>query len=337
MMELTEAARPLTGRTSLEDWQSSPVGAPLLSALLARKGIDESSLAPALRLSLASFVEISRGQVTQDEVDELVRDANDGELVVDEDGATGSAARFMNKTVIVTGAASGIGRATTQRIIAEGGRVIAVDLFAERLSELSAAHPEGSIVTVRADVTDPQSVQEIVTAAGDAPIDGLANVAGITDGHRPLHETSDEIWQKVMAVNVDGPFRLTRALIPLMRGRKGGAVVNVASEASMRGNAAGTAYTVSKHAIVGLTRSAAFLYAPDNIRINAVAPGPVATGIEGAFASEFSERRIGPFMRMIPPVADPAAIAASLTWLLSDDSSNVNGVVLPSDGGWSVQ
>lgn len=95
--------------------------------------------------------------------------------------------------------------------------------------------------------------------------------------------------------------------------------------------------TVSKHAVVGLTRSAAFLYAPQGIRVNAVAPGPVATGIEGRFASDFSEARLGPFLRMIPPVADADTLAASITWMLSDDSRNINGVVLPSDGGWSVQ
>lgn len=334
---MTEAVRPLTGRTSIGDWQSSSVAAPLLSTFLERKGIDEASLAPVARLFLEGFVEVSRGHVTQGDVDDLVRDANEGELVVGENDAAATSARFANRTIIVTGAASGIGRATTRRILAEGGRVIAVDLAEAGLAELAAAHLEGTVVTVRADVTDPQGIQEIIGAAGDAPIAGLANVAGITDGHRPLHETPDEIWQKVMAVNVGGPFQLTRAVIPLMLDRKGGAVVNVASEASMRGNAAGTAYTVSKHAIVGLTRSAAFLYAPDGIRVNAVAPGPVATGIEGAFASEFSQQRIGPFMQMIPPVADPAAIAASIAWLLSDDSTNVNGVILPSDGGWSVQ
>ena len=334
---MTESVRPLTGRTSIGDWQSSAVGAPLLSSFLESKGIDEASLAPVARLSLEGFVEVSRGHVTQGDVDDLVRDANEGELVVDENDAAATSARFTKRTIIVTGAASGIGRATTRRILAEGGRVIAVDLAEAGLAELAAAHPEGAVVTVRADVTDPQGIQEIIGAAGDSPIAGLANIAGITDGHRPLHETPDEIWQKVMAVNVDGPFQLTRAVIPLMLDRKGGAIVNVASEASMRGNAAGTAYTVSKHAIVGLTRSAAFLYAPDGIRVNAGAPGPVATGIEGAFASEFSQQRIGPFMQMIPPVADPAAIAASITWLLSDDSTNVNGVILPSDGGWSVQ
>ena len=113
--------------------------------------------------------------------------------------------------------------------------------------------------------------------------------------------------------------------------------MNVASEASLRGNAAGTAYTASKHAVVGLTKSAAFLYGPSGIRTNAVAPGPTATGIEGDFRSDFTRERIMPFMALIPPVTTAETLAASITWLLSDDSVNVNGQILASDGGWSVQ
>lgn len=247
-----------------------------------------------------------------------------------------SSDRFAGRTVVVTGAASGIGRATARRILAEGGRVVAVDLTEDALTALAEAYPEGAVIPVTADLTTPEGIDAIVAAAGGT-VYGLANVAGITDGHRPLHETDDDVWGRVMAVNVDGPFRLMRALVPGMLEAGSGAIVNVASEAALRGGAAGTAYTVSKHAVVGLTRSAAFLYAPQGIRVNAVAPGPVATGIEGAFASEFSQARLGPFLGMIPPVADADTLAASIAWMLSDDSRNVNGVVLPSDGGWSVQ
>lgn len=247
-----------------------------------------------------------------------------------------SSDRFAGRTVVVTGAASGIGRATARRILAEGGRVVAVDLTEDALTALAEAYPEGAVIPVTADLTTPEGLDAIVAAAGGT-VHGLANVAGITDGHRPLHETDDDVWGRVMAVNVDGPFRLMRALVPGMLEAGSGAIVNVASEAALRGGAAGTAYTVSKHAVVGLTRSAAFLYAPQGIRVNAVAPGPVATGIEGAFASEFSQARLGPFLGMIPPVADADTLAASIAWMLSDDSRNVNGVVLPSDGGWSVQ
>lgn len=326
---------PLTGRTTIAAWLSSRIGGPLLRSLLDKDDVAQASLRPVLQLSLESLAEVSRGRITKDDVDHLVRAANDGELVI-EDEPEFSGSRFVGKTIVVTGAASGIGRATARRILAEGGCVVAVDLTEDGLSALTAERSGGQVLPVIADVTSDEDIEKILDAV-KGEVDGLANIAGITDGHRPLHETGDDLWSKVMAVNVDGPFRLMRAIVPRMIADGGGAIVNVASEASLRGNAAGTAYTVSKHAIVGLTRSAAFLYAPQGIRVNAVAPGPVATGIEGAFASEFSESRIGPFMGMIPPVADAASLASSITWMLCEDSRNINGAVLPSDGGWSVQ
>lgn len=152
----------------------------------------------------------------------------------------------------------------------------------------------------------------------------------------PLHEVSDAIWERVFAVNVDGMFRLSRAVLPVMLAAGTGAIVNVASEAGLRGSAAGAAYTASKHAVVGLTRSAAFMYAPRGIRINAVAPGPVATNIAGPDMSGEYQQRIAAAMAMLPPIAEPEQLAASITFLLSDDGTNVNGVILPSDGGWSA-
>ena len=112
----------------------------------------------------------------------------------------------------------------------------------------------------------------------------------------------------------------------------------VASEAGIRGNASGNAYTVSKHGVVGLTRSAAFMYGPQGIRVNAVAPGGVATGIPfPPHVSEAGSERLKPFQQQIPTVATAEQLAASITFLLSDDGVNINGAVLPSDGGWSVQ
>jgi NAD(P)-dependent dehydrogenase (short-subunit alcohol dehydrogenase family) len=117
----------------------------------------------------------------------------------------------------------------------------------------------------------------------------------------------------------------------------GGAIVNVSSEASLRASASGVAYTASKHAVNGITRSTAVFYKGNGTRANAVAPGPVATNIEAPFKSEHAAGVLGPIMQTtIPPVASADQLAATITWLLSDDASNVNGVVLPSDGGWSA-
>lgn len=244
--------------------------------------------------------------------------------------------RFAGGTVVVTGAGSGIGRATASRVAREGGRVVAADIASDRLDELVAAHDGQDIVPVRADITTEDGVAAIVAAA-DGRIDALANVAGITDASMPLHEISDELWQRVLDVNLNGMFRLTRAVLPLMIEARRGSVVNVASEAALRGSTAGAAYTTSKHAVVGLTRSAAFMYATQGIRVNAVAPGAVITNIEGRMGSELARERLQPILATLPNVAEPAHIAASITFLLSDDSVNITGVLLPSDGGWSVQ
>src|SRR5699024_8062387 len=121
------------------------------------------------------------------------------------------------------------------------------------------------VVTVAGDITNADDIDRIVTAAGPR-IDGLANVAGVMDDFSPIHEVSDAIWARVFGVNVDGLVRLTRAVVPSMLNAGRGSIVNVASEAALRGSAAGVAYTASKHAVVGITRSCAFMYAPHGIR-----------------------------------------------------------------------
>ncbi|WP_415857381.1 SDR family oxidoreductase, partial [Sinomonas sp. G460-2] len=190
--------------------------------------------------------------------------------------------------------------------------------------------------TVAGDVADSHTLDEII-AACDGELHGVANVAGIMDGFLPVGEVDDATWERVMGVNVTAPMRLTRAALPLLLAGGGGSIVNVASEAALRGSAAGVAYTASKHAVIGLTKNTAFMYGPRGVRANAVAPGAVATNIEAAVRSEFAAGRVFPLMQAVgSPVADAERLAAAITWLLSDDSANVNGAVLPSDGGWSA-
>ena len=243
--------------------------------------------------------------------------------------------RFAGQTVIVTGAGAGIGLATTSRILREGGRVIAVDLNTDGLQELYREFSE-SLVLVTADLTDPDTIPGILSAA-DNRVDALVNNAGVMDNFAPLHEVTDETWQKVFAVNVDGMMRLTRAVIPVMLEAGHGSVVNLTSEAGLRGSAAGAAYTASKHAVVGLTLSSAFMYATQGIRFNAVAPGGVATGIKlPPNMSETGAVRLGEVRSNMPGLAQAAHLAASITFLASNDSVNINGAILPSDGGWSA-
>lgn len=340
--------KPLTAKSSVGDWLKDPEGARLLGELLAQGGQTEAALKPVRLFSLQRLVALSQGMMTQEMVDDLVRKVNGGTAPVaddDEDDADApqewvqqvAAGRFAGKTVIVTGAGSGIGKATASRVALEGGRVIAVDIAADRLNDLAASLPGAEIVVVAGDITQQESIDAIVAAAGEK-IDALANVAGINDDFSPTHETSDAVWDRVMNINLTGGFKLSRGVLPAMIAAGKGSIVNVASEAGLRGNASGTAYTVSKHGVIGLTRSTAFMYGPNGIRVNAIAPGGVLTGIPmPANVSQAGQERLQPFQSAIPSVATAEQLAASITFLLSDDAVNINGAILPSDGGWSVQ
>lgn len=243
--------------------------------------------------------------------------------------------RFNGKTVVVTGAGSGIGKATALRIAREGGQVIAADISTERLEELASENLGLALITVAGDITD-QSVADQIVARADGKIDGLANVAGIMDKFEPIHEIEDATWERVFNVNVNSILKLTRAVVPLMLEAGSGSVVNVASEAGLRGSAAGVAYTASKHAVVGMTKNSAVMYGKQGIRFNAVAPGAVQTNIQAPMTSEYAQQVIPPLMGIIPGVATAAQLAASITFLLSDDGTNVNGAILASDSGWSA-
>jgi NAD(P)-dependent dehydrogenase (short-subunit alcohol dehydrogenase family) len=348
--------KQLTGDTSIADWLADPAGSAILTEMLAEGGQSPDVFKPVRRLAIKRLVKMSRGAFTQDMLDDLIRrvqtaDAPEGTLTVQVGGSDDLEAdasvplrewterinegRFTGQTVIVTGAGSGIGRATASRVAREGGRVIAVDVSQERLDEFVAEHAGSDIVALTADITDDAGIARIIEAAGDT-IDSLANIAGIMDDMTPVGDLSDAVWERVMHVNVTGTMKLTRAVIPTMLAQGGGSIVNTASEAALRGSAAGAAYTASKHAVVGLTKSSAFMYGPSGIRVNAVAPGPTITNIEATFGSPLGASRIQFGMSILPDAAEAEALAASITFLLSDDGVNVNGIVLASDNGWSA-
>ena len=244
--------------------------------------------------------------------------------------------RFDGKTAIVTGAGSGIGQATALRLAREGATVVAADISDARLAELAAGHADLALIPVTADVATADGVAAVVAGAGGR-VDALANVAGIMDGFLPPGEIDDQTWEQVFAVNVTSVMRLTRTVLPIMLAAGGGAIVNVSSEASLRGSAAGVAYTASKHAVNGLTKSTAFFYQSQGIRANAVVPGGVITNIEADFRSELAVAVVGPVLQAtLPSVATPEQVASAITFLLSGDAANINGAILPCDGGWSA-
>lgn len=335
---------PLTGASSIQTWLDDPAGGAALRGLLAQGGQSADALAPIAALPISNLVAMSGGAFPQQALDALIAQVNP-----DAAQAEGAAAetpkaewvekvsdgRFRGQTVIVTGAGSGIGRATASRVAREGGRVIAVDVSQERLDEFVADHPGADVVALTADITDDEGVARIVEAAGEQ-IHGLANIAGIMDDMTPVGDVTDAVWDRVFRVNVTGTMKLMRAVLPAMLAQGGGSIVNTSSEASLRGSSAGAAYTASKHAVVGLTKSSAFMYGPSGIRVNAVAPGAVITNIEAKFNSPLGADRVRTGMAVMTPPVAADRLAASITFLLSDDGVNINGQNLASDGGWSA-
>lgn len=244
---------------------------------------------------------------------------------------------FSGKTVIVTGAGSGIGRATALEFAATGANVICSDLHADTAQEtLALIQKAGGSGSVVAGDVSKQEIVDAVIKACDGRVDALANIAGIMDGFLPVAELDDATWEKVISVNLTGPMRLTRAVLPLMLEAKKGAIINIASEAGLRGSAAGTAYTSSKHAVIGLTRSTAFFYGRSGIRTNAICPGGVKTNIDGTPKSKFGYDLCAATFGLATRFAEPEELSSLICWLASDAAINVNGAIIASDGGWSA-
>ena len=240
--------------------------------------------------------------------------------------------RFAGRTAIVTGAGSGIGRATALRLAREGARVVAADLAADRLERLAAEVPDLDLVPVATDIATEDGAQAVVAAAGR--VDALANVAGVMDAFLPPAEVDDTTWERVFAVNVTAVMRLTRAVLPLMLAAGGGAIVNVSSEASLRASASGVAYTASKHAVNGITKSTAVFYKGDGIRANAVAPGAFPTAATEIHADQEGLWRDVLEAQSIKRRGEVEDVAKAIAFLAGDDSSFVTGQTLLVDGGW---
>lgn len=249
--------------------------------------------------------------------------------------------RLDGRVAIVTGAASGIGRAIALRMAAEGAVVVAADRNAERLEELKGEDTmPGQVVRVTGDLSTTEGVDAVVEAArAHGGADVLVNNAGIMDWFLPAGDVDDETWEKVLAVNVTAPMRLMRAVLPGMLAQGRGSIVNIASVAGISGGAAGIAYTASKHALVGMTRNTAFFYGPQGVRTNAVCPGGVETHIaEGGAVPRvpWSFERLQTGFGRAQRQAQPDEIASLVLWLACDEAVNVNGAVIASDGGWTA-
>lgn len=244
--------------------------------------------------------------------------------------------RLEGKRALVTGAASGIGRAIARAYVAEGAHVACVDLNREGVEAIAAEL--GNATAHAGDISDSDFVDNLVReVAGEGGIDILVNNAGILDGFTPLTDTTNDLWNRILSVNLFGAFYFTRAALPGMVERGGGAIVNVASIAGVVAGAGGAAYTASKHGLVGLTKETALEYGPKNVRCNAICPGAVESALTAeVFASD------GPVMDVVRSVpagrhGQPEEIAKLAVYLASEDATFVHGSVMLIDGGWTCR
>jgi len=250
--------------------------------------------------------------------------------------------KLQNKVAVVTGAGSGMGKAIAVLFAQEGAKVIVADINLETVNAVAAdITARGGIATaVVGNVTKEIDIQNMIDTAVSkyGTLDILVNNAGIMDNFVPACDVTDELWEKVFAVNATGPMRAIRKALPIFTAKKSGVIVNIASAGGLLGSRAGAAYTASKHAVVGLTKNVGFQYAKLGIRCNAIAPGAVNTNIGKTIydPSAFGMERAMAGINLNPRTGEPEEIAKIALFLACDDSSFINGTVITADAGWTA-
>lgn len=246
---------------------------------------------------------------------------------------------YDGRVALISGAGSGIGRASALLLAARGARVAVTDVDLARAEsvagEIEAAG--GSAIALRIDVAQlPDADRAVAETVGHfGRLDWAVNNAAITGEHAPIVDTDPEIWRSVIDVNLVGVYAALRAQLRHLTAQGSGAIVNTGSITSVNGQAFTSAYNSSKHAVAGLTKTAALEAAAAGVRVNAVAPGYVRTPLLAGFTEELwaSVAALHPLGR----VATPEEIAAPIAFLLSDEASFITGAILLADGGFSAQ
>lgn len=251
--------------------------------------------------------------------------------------------KLENKVSIVTGAGAGMGKAIALLFASEGSKVVATDIDQKRLDNLKNEIIEkgGEVTTIIANMSKEEDIENMIKVATSTygTLDILVNNAGIMDNFQPVGELENSMMEKVMKVNFEGPFKAMRSAVKIFLANGKGNIINVCSIGGIKGGVAGAAYTSSKHALVGLTKSTGYMYSKSGIRCNGIAPGAVNTSIietiDMSKITPLVNDRIMAGMALNPRIGEPIEIANAALFLASDDSSFVNAQILVVDGGWS--
>ncbi|WP_339314125.1 SDR family oxidoreductase [Paenibacillus sp. FSL M7-0896] len=250
--------------------------------------------------------------------------------------------RLHNKVAVVTGAASGMGKAIAVLYAKEGAKVVVADIHLEAVETVAGDIKAGGgeALAVQANVANESDIQNLIDSTVNTygTVDILVNNAGIMDNFEPAGDIEDESWERVLAVNTTSVMRATRKVLPIFLEKQQGVIINVASVGGLFGARAGAAYTASKHAVIGFTKNTGFMYAAKGIRCNAIAPGGVETNIGSTMThiNPFGMERTQPGMALNPRMGQPAEIAQLALFLASEEAGFVNGAVITADGGWTA-
>ena len=244
---------------------------------------------------------------------------------------------FQGRKIIITGAATGIGRATAEALIAAGASVALWDIDQVACAPLSEK-TNAKAIALEVDVASSASVEAAMKKSVEAleNIDGAFNNAGIGIDTLPLEAVEEAEFDRIVSINMKGVWLCMKSQLTHMKANGGGAIVNNASVAGLVGLAMQGAYSGTKHAVIGMTKAAAAEAAPEQVRVNAICPGatrtPILTHLLEAGISEDMLAEMAAQKRL----AEPKEIAAAACWLLSDAASYVTGAAMPVDGGWTA-